>query len=532
MSDDSPQKPEPDELVNNIAEYLVGYIGEGISIKPALSDFTPNIDINDLKELLGYYFLLTGEVVPSDNLPRSKLAIENTPQTDIHGNSIGVLDFVTLLASRARSLDIEVKTATESYRREAPGRIDWSETIKHRYSSGDLTKQTFVCQTQQPTIRSARNKILVELLTIIENIYTRFDNQVAGDDPPQWFYPWLKEHNRTPLQELQQRSTNVGEVNLPGDLEEMPNLRSLVNTALNQTRLSSLETRSITISDTEIRQVRSDRTPLYREAAELLSIYRRLMREDLDVDLAKSILGSMLIQPTGEDKDPSTLYELYWILRILDTHNESKRNLFSMSSDEHLIARWSKGRATYLLFNDWDGTYNGQEYLHFNTPTAEDLSPHSETIDDEQNNADLSEKEDLYLRIRNVLSNRYRLETSVLDYSPDKKRPDIVLVKLSDLDDIPQIESVLIGEVKHSLYTPYLGDGLQQLLEYGAFVKIGEDAELHAGVDKPFLASDPSVIDSLEVELGYFVGHQDILKNAGPTDIHIIGFGQEEQQII
>jgi len=198
MSDDAPQKPGRDELVNDISEYLVGYIGEGISIKPALSDFTPNTDINNLKELLEYYFLLTGEEVLSDNPPRSNLTSGNTPRTDIHGNSIGVRDFVTLLASRARSLDIEVKTTTEIYRGEAPGRIDWNETIKHRYSSGDLTKQTFACQTQQPTIKSARNKILVELLTTIEDVYTRFDNQVAGDNPPQWFYPWLKEHDRTP----------------------------------------------------------------------------------------------------------------------------------------------------------------------------------------------------------------------------------------------------------------------------------------------------------------------------------------------
>jgi hypothetical protein len=532
MSDDAPQKPERDELINDISEYLVGYIGEGISIKPALSDFTPNTDINNLKELLEYYFLLTGEEVLSDNPPRSNLTIGNTPRTDIHGNSIGVRDFVTLLASRARSLDIEVKTTTEIYRGEAPGRIDWNETIKHRYSSGDLTKQTFACQTQQPTIKSARNKILVELLTTIEDIYTRFDNQVAGDNPPQWFYPWLKEHDRTPLQELQKQATAIGDVNLPDGTEELPDLRSLVNTTLNQTRLSNLETKSIAISDTEIRQVRSERTSLYREAAELLSMYRRLMREDLDMDLAKSILGSMLIQPPDGDQELSTLYELYWILRILDTHNGAKRNLFSMSPDEDLIARWTENGATYLLFNDWDGTYNGQEYLHFNTPAAEDLSPHTEAFDEEQDSTDLSEREDLNLRIQNVLSNRYRLETSVLDYSPDRKTPDIVLVKLLDSGDTPQIESVLVGEVKHSLDTSYLRDGLQQLLEYGAFVKIGEDAEFHTGADKPFLASDPSVIGSPGLELGYFVGLQDILKNAGPNGIHIVGFGQEAQRII
>lgn len=533
MSNNSFQKPDRDELIADIAEYLVGYVGEGISIKPLLDDFTPDINIDGVEELLEYYFLLTGREVPANQPSRLDHDILNAPTTDIHGNSIGIRDFVSLLKVRARSLDPEVKQKTEIYTGEIPGRIDWNETIKHRYSSGDFYSQTFACQIQQPTINSARNKILVQLLTTIESIYTRFDKRIGGNEPPQWFYPWLKEEDRVPPEEIEEQSAIKGEEDYRGpQVEKSLNLRSVVNTTLSRTQLSSLDTRSITVSDTEIRQVRGDRTPLYREAAELLAMHRRLIQGDLDLDLAKTILGSKIIQPPNDDEVVSTLYEMYWILRILDTHNESKRNLFSMAPDEKLIAKWSENDSTYLLFNDWDGKYDDKEYLRFDIPTAEDLSPSDDDTINDQRSTERPEREDLNQRIRNVLGNRYRLETSVLDYNPSRKTPDIVLIKLATTDGIPQIERVLIAEVKHSTNTEYLRSGIQQLLEYGAFVKVGEGAELVSNGDKSFLTSDPSIIGSPELELGYFVGHQGVVEDSGPNGIHVIGFGQKPRRIL
>ncbi|WP_152421828.1 hypothetical protein [Halorubrum saccharovorum] len=532
MSDNSFQKPDRDELVADIAEYLVGYIGEGISIKPALDNFTPNINIDGITELLEYYFLLTGVEIPLNKPSRSNYEIKNTPITDIHGSSIGVRDFVSLLKLRSRSLDPETKQKTEIYQGQAPGHIDWNETIKNRCLTGDFRGQTFAVQIQQPTIRSARNKILVELLYTIKNIYTRFDKRIDRNRAPQWFYPWLKEEDRIPIEEIETQSAVGGELEHPGQREREPiNLRSIIDTTLSRTQLSNLDRVSISISDAEIHQVRGDRTPLYREAAELLAMYRQLVREDLDEDLAKRLLDSRIIQPPDNDEAVSTLYEMYWILRILDTHNDSKRSLFTMASDENLIAKWKEDDATYLLFNDWDGKYNDKEYLRFDIPTVEDLLPEDDEEGDQSNNS-RSEREDLNLRIRNVLSNRYRLETTVFGYNPDKKTPDIVLIKLATNSETPQIERILVGEVKHSTSIEYLRSGIQQLLEYGAFVKVGEDAELVSKSDKPFLANDPSIIGSEEVELGYFVGHKGVIEGNGPDGINILGFEQKPERII
>lgn len=523
MSSTRPDAPSRDELIREVAEYFVGYIGAGASMEPFADDFTPNLKVSSLEELLEYYFLLTGKV--SNQTSRSEVNLSESIIEDTYGVPIGILDFTSLLANRIRSLDPEIQPTTEIFRGEARGRIDWNQTIKHRYNTGDSNSQLFACQVQKPSLDSPRNRVLVELLTQIEKIFTRFDNRVSTDESFEWFRPWLRSRN--------QSKTTIGRHDEPDEPTESPNLRAVVKTALNQSQLSSLNRKSVEVSDKVVRQVQSDRTPLYREAAELLALHRRLKRGKFNEDIARSFLGSQVVHPPNDTEMVSMLFEMYWIFNLIDTFEHAEHKLFEMNEDEDLIGQWRENDSTYLIFNDWDGKYDGNEYLSFDLPSTETLrmSANSDNAD-EVGNSNTMVENDLHQRLGFMLANKYLFERQVLGHNPTEKTPDIVLLRCEEIGASPVIESVFIGEVKHSTNAETLREGTLQLLEYGAFARIGDDAELSVEHNGPYLASNSPIVDSPNLELGYFVGHRNALSRDDFANIQVRGFGQSPTEVL
>jgi len=71
------------------------------------------------------------------------------------------------------------------------------------------------------------------------------------------------------------------------------------------------------VTDRTIESVKRSRSAFYRDAAILLDRYRRLLNQELDSDEAHEILTHTVIAP----EETETLFELYWIFRILNTYD-------------------------------------------------------------------------------------------------------------------------------------------------------------------------------------------------------------------
>ena len=86
---------------------------------------------------------------------------------------------------------------------------------------------------------------------------------------------------------------------------------------------------SNTVTERMISRTAKSRIELYREAAELLTKYRKLMAYDLDDAEAKELLRNTFIQPEKTE----TLFELYWIIKITKQFDGATFHLIEPESE-------------------------------------------------------------------------------------------------------------------------------------------------------------------------------------------------------
>lgn len=490
-------KPSHEELVDATADYLSAYIGS-VSIDPIVQQLEPKVNIAGLTELLEYYFLLTGSELGPDTTNRSSIEQSRDDTggiVDAHGIPVGVLDFVSLLPSRLRTLDPATRQDVNIYDGEIRGQIDWNQTIKHRYSAGDTQGQRFACRVQQRTVNTAKNRVLVDLLTTIKRILDRFDKELAPDEEDKilgWFEPW----------------------------ESSTAQRATLENELDNVYLSQLTLNENPVDSRELADVRNARDPLYREAAALLTNYRRLTRGNLTDLEAKRLLRMNPFAPPEEDDGTSALYELYWIFKLLDQFEKPRFKQIALERNQ-LIAAWEEADSEYLVFNDWSGFVHWQDERGY----VDYLDISWEMDDIAETTWDDSSEDEFMRRHQSVLKHKHQISDSVFGYEYGRKTPDIVLLKLDAEKSAPRLEGIFIGEVKLSVESSYLKTGLEQLLEYGAHAKFGDHLRWADGHDGPYIASDVEILGSPKFELGYFVGHSNEIKGDPPDGIQICGFG-------
>ena len=488
--------PTHEELVNATLEYLPAYIGKGVSVDPIVRDLEPRINIEGLSELLEYNFLMTGEEL-SPNTTWRKNDTPDAMQTggirDRTGTPIGILDFVSLLPLRIRSLDPATHQQLNIFDSEVRGRIDWGETIKQRYRTGDPQNRQYACHVRQRTIQTDENRVLIELIQVIKRIYERFSANVSGDSSESlgWFEPW---ENEGPS-------------------------RQIVESQLENVYLSKISHDNIRVDTRDLRDVQNSRNPLYREAAILLDNYRRISQGDLREEEIKGLLRMKPFSPSDDREGKSVLFELYWIFMLLEQFENPEFK--QITSDRgQLVAEWSDSEYRYLLFNDWKGKVKGQDghplsYIDIS------WGP------DELNDALKNEYPDYFMRRRQtILEREHDISHDVFDLEYGPKTPDIVLLKLSNKPGTPKLHSIFIGEVKHSTSKDYIKKGLRQLLEYGAHAKFGDYLQPAEGPPRKFICESSDFIGTSSLELGYFVGDASMVKGKSPNGIQICGFGE------
>ncbi len=526
-----PKEPCREEVVEDIAEKLVSYIGSGISVDPPVRDFDPNIEIEGLKDLLQYHFLLSGEATSPETTKRSQVDI-NSEQTkgitDVNGTPVGVRDFVSLLPQRLQVLDVELQQQTETFTGEVPGRVDWNQTVKQRYSSGAAANQVFVCKVQRPSMLTTRNQVLFELLTSIKQVYNKFDNQSRKTSKLKWFAPWFHPSDVPDDAESPDNSDELAGSDSLDPHIKYENLRPKVEQALSYRPFSRLDSDEISVSKIDLRQALFDRSALYREAAKLLKTYRDIVSDDLNEEQIKRFLNSQLFAPSNDTQTVSTLYELYWIFKLLDHFENPSRRPFSTIDDEDLVAAWEQGNHRYLLLNDWDGSISGKQYLEFRIPGPEQMrkAKEQQSIEDLEWVDSVGPSDRLTTRFGVVHRHHRSLQSDIEDRDHDELTPDIVLLKLDKTTEPPSLEDAFVAEVKHSTNPETIHKGFKQLLEYGSFAKIGSDLSIERETETEYLAGIPTVLSASELQLGYFVGHADVLSEHSFEDIMFHGYDE------
>jgi len=438
-----------DRLVKEIASSFSVYLGRGIQLSTILEDVDPCLNIEDLDELLDIHFLLSGKKLASDVKQRPPELKVDVPVT----MDIGVMDFVSLLQRRLRRLHTTTERETRVFKGELRGRIDWQETIKTRYRAGNLKDLTFACQLAEETINIPKNLVLWELLTTIRDAHTRAVDLIEDKSEVSWFDPWL------------------GESVLQDNLDA----------GLSNVHLSELEDVNVRVNNRMIRAVSESRSPLYREAAELLGWYRRLQRHEINPSEARSLLGRQLFYPDPEREDYDevpTLFELYWVFKLLEAYDNPQLRLITGATD--LVAAWRESGAQYELYHDW----TGGDTLTFKPPIFD-----REDLED-------TEGDDRYLRrLDQLLSTQTSSINAVFGHrrpsAPNELRPDFVLLRRET--DTKAVERIAIGEVKYTRKRSTAADGLEELLEYMIYARrLTSESES----EDPYFTTGPDHFDT------------------------------------
>lgn len=490
-------KPTHEELVETTADYLSTYVGAGVSVDPVIQNLDPETNISGLTELLEYQFLLSGRRLdPTTDIKRSQadLCISETGGiVDRNQIPIGILDFVSLLEHRLRSIDPAIHQELQAHQGEVRGTIDWNQTIKHRYSDGDIQGDTFVCKNQERTVQTTQNRVLLELLHTIQTILVRFDKTIEPDDDSiAWFSVWHRGSE----------------------------MRQTLENAVNNVYLSELDGETLIVSNRELREVLSDRRPLYREAATLLQTHRRIREGKITDQQAKKLFQMELFAPSNEDDGTADLFELYWIFELLKQFEQPRFQHISGSRGQ-LVALWEADGVEYMLFNDWQGHHRWDDDREFRNY----LQIEFDVSDIEPERRTDANTHEFVQRHQSVIRHKYAINERVFEYGQGRKTPDIVLLGVDKSTEPPTLEHVFIGEVKHSTSRGTIEEGVQQLLEYGAHAKIGPHLQLDRDVNTPYIAVDPDFLNTPELELGYFVGDADLIIEQPFESLQICGYG-------
>ena len=289
-------KASTDIMLDEISGDLHQFLKQG-NLHSFARKIDPNLNIDDVIKLLRIHFVLT---------------------TTDENNKTGVIDFVERLQERLRRIKTTVRKETETFEGEVKGRINWQDTIRRRYSQNPNNSALFVCDKREKNYDIAENLVLKSLLQIIHVIIYN-ELKTAFDYKYRWLKEWVGTRElKKLLNQLFLRNVYLKRIDLAQDMVT----QRMINRAL------------------------KSRTALYREAAELLTRYNKLMAFELDSSEAKDLLRNTFIEPDRAD----TLFELYWTIKIIKQFSDPKFQLIEPGSET--VATWKTENCQYKIYHD------------------------------------------------------------------------------------------------------------------------------------------------------------------------------------
>lgn len=366
--------------------------------------------------------------------------------------------FVADIPDRVRRIKTEHQREHVRSRGEVRGSINWSGTLREWSDTGYADRSTFVCNTPYTEYDIAENRVLKRLLWQVHRTVT---GDLGGVD-----YDW----RRAAWPDL--------------DINRFDRLYTQ-NIHLNRIP----DGQSITVTGTDLTTARRSRLQLYTDAYDLYDRYQRLQADTFTEDIA-TLLAETLIVPA----DTPTLFELYCCFRLLRhlTAATAPFTLVPIDGDTTALAHLETDEKRIELYHDSVGSLRFSEPLDTETPPAQSqFKRYHDALTD-------------YSTAREALTGS--------DHDPTlySGRPDIVVEVYDITREPPQLESVLLGEVKHSANAQTFNQGLEELLTYRQFAA-------HDG----YLVDDPGItVTALLITNGYETpGESDTVSHLNGSDL-------------
>ena len=399
------------KIANNFNQYLKQ--GEKFNFSSFSQDIDPNLNINDIQRLLRIHFVLTKK---DDDY------------------KMGVIDFVTCLHERLQRIKTTLKANPTLFDGEIRGNVDWGKTFSTRNNRDPRNHSLFVCTQIERDYDIPENLVLKRLLQIIHEIITN-DLRNAFQNEYDWIYDWIDDKK---LKEI------------------------LKSSYLRNVYLKRIGHKKIIINEHMINRAKNSRFKIYREAAELLVRYNKLLNYDFDDSEAKSLLKNTFIKPNKKE----TLFELYWIIEIINQFENVKLEI--LEKGRSCVARWKSNGYYFEIF------HNSSAAFSFN-PKVFDPAQYLE-------NGTYFNREFKQIKKYEELTGKNYF---------GNLRPDIVLTRKNTQGIL---DLVFIGEVKDTTSREYAYQGLKELLTYIALIQKNSD---YIDDDKKLRTSSGKIIGCL-----------------------------------
>ncbi|MFC5604779.1 hypothetical protein [Sporosarcina koreensis] len=374
-------KKTDEELLEEVAGYLHGYLKDGtVSLRSFFSNM--NMEISNVQDLLKIRFLL---------LPETMGFVENLP------NNIQTIKTTTI-----------VQTATHNG--EIRGQIDWPETMKERLRQNYKDPTIFSTSESMRSYNNPENIVLKELL---QNLYLLLfeDPTIKAVEQRRWFQKWNGLKN------------------------------NVAYTYLKNIYIQRIETFPVT--DRVLVRTLQHRNPLYREAANLLILFRKMMRGSYDQEDIRHVLSKTMITPENRD----VLFELYWLIQLVKV-NAKRGQLHLLDGTQNKMASWESGNHVYHLYHDSTGSRNLKFQVEIDE-LANSAHPYLERI------------YPAAIEYRNLSRELFNENKSDAYWSG---RPDFLLEIYDKESD--KLSKVVVGEVKNTSNPSYASIGLRELIDY------------------------------------------------------------------
>jgi len=390
-----------------------------------------------------------------------------------------VIEFITNLPKQIRRIKTTVEKKHENISNEIRGKIDWGRTIKSRYSANPFDDSQFVITRIERNYNTTENIILKALLSKIYYIVFQLLNR-AIENEYEWVQEWFKDSQK---------------------LRETVKRIYLRNVYMKRIEFGQ----NFTITSRMISNTLKSRNSLYRKAAELLQLYRKLLNYKINVEEVQELLHNTFIKPEKTE----VLFELYWVFKIIKQITKGKKVTYHLiEGRNNAVAEWEDQNYRYRIYHDSTGSFTFQE-------NWKDIS--------------ISDEDGYLPREVKVVDKWKELGDKIFqtDFSDSLwgGRPDIIIEKYHKAQNKP--EKIFIGEVKYTNSRDYIARGLKELLEYIALIR--DHNKYIENINNLF---DETIVHE-SVKGALFIDHTSDIEIGEQKDnnVKVFMFGQEDEKL-
>ena len=331
-----------------------------------------------------------------------------------------VVAFVEQLPKRIRSIRTETQSVSRVRRGTVDGKINWGETIKHRYSQNPRDSSLFVCDNRTLDYDTGENLVLKRVLAVVHSTLREADTYLHQN------YDWVEsrwnEQLVDQLKRIFERNVHVRRIREPKAYEP---------------------------TDRMVTEAANSRQALYRDAASILQTHQRL--HEGHPEAIRRLLDKTAITPDDED----TLFELFVLFRFvatLEDLSEESATFSTIRSGRQEVARID-GETEIVLYHDSSAPDRDLSFLAYPDEESDDLS----------------RTEKVQTTARSV-ANQYFTDQEFTNHTG---RPDLIVLEVNQPESDGR--EYFITEVKNSTRTDTIRQGIKETLEYLAFLRVDDE---------------------------------------------------------